>query len=143
MSQKNIWDENYVLDFELIGIVCPMKEYKVGWNLNQLEIFHLVKEDDVKIEFANKKIVRISNLADETDFSSVHLLRNKLLVSSVQGNQYLLPDIKQFDYLLKIKNIIDSNWAKYILEEIKNCKAINYAVNIDIEKIRAKENLIF
>jgi hypothetical protein len=81
MGKKNKWEGDYPVDFDLIGIVSSMKEYKLGWYLNQIEIFHLVKHDDVKIEFAENKIIRISNLADETEYRSVHLLRNKLFNS--------------------------------------------------------------
>ena len=39
----------YEFDFELIGIVSMVKEYKLAWNLNQLNLFHLVKAEDIKI----------------------------------------------------------------------------------------------
>lgn len=138
-----MWDSEYEIDFNIIGMVSSMKEHKMGWHLNQIDLFHLVKVEDIKIEFAKSKIIRISNLAAETDFSAVHLLRNRLSGGGLNGNQYLLPEIKEFDYLLRIKNIIDDNWSASILEKIKSAKISDYAVLIDVEKIRTKENLIF
>ncbi len=143
MMKKNKWEGDYSIDFDLIGIVSSMKEYKLGWHLNEMEIFHLVKQDDVKIEFAEQKIIRISNLADESEFRSVHLLRNKLFNLGSAGVQYLVPELQQFDYLIKLKNTLEDNWSSFLLSKMKECAAIDYAVIIDLEKVKSKENLIF
>lgn len=143
MAKKNKWEENYEIDFELIGVVSPMKEYKLAWHLNQLGIFHLVKEDDIKIEFAEQKVIRISNLAAETDFTMVHLLRNKLAGAGTVGFKYLLPELRQFDYLIKLKNTLQDKWSSDVMTKLKSCAAIDYAVIVDPANIKAKENLIF
>lgn len=143
MNRKNTWEPDFPIDFQLVGVVSPMKEYRLGWHLNQLEIFHLVKIDDIKIEFTEKKIIRISSLAYETEFTSVHLLRNKLIGSGSSRIQYLLPELRQFDYFIKLKNSIEENWSVDIVTKLKSCEAIDYTTKIDIQKIQAKENLIF
>ncbi|MFY0598024.1 MAG: IPExxxVDY family protein [Cyclobacteriaceae bacterium] len=143
MNKKSVWDEEYPIDFELIGIVSSMKEYKLAWHLNELGIFHLIKADDIKIEFSEKKVVRISNLAEETDFTSVHLLRNKIVGPGPMGMQYLLSDLQRFDYFIKLKNSIEEKWSSKIMAELRKCQAIDYAVAIDVEKVKTKDNLIF
>jgi hypothetical protein len=143
MSKQKKWEGGYPIDFELIGIVSTMKEYKLGWHLNQMEIFHLVKTDDIRIEFAEQKIIRISNLADETEYRVVHLLRNKLVGSGSTSFKYLLPELQQFDYLIKLRNTIEENWSVKVMDVLRQCAAIDYAMVIDLEKVKAKENLIF
>ncbi|WP_258104039.1 IPExxxVDY family protein [Marinoscillum sp. MHG1-6] len=142
MSKKNKLEGDYPIDFELIGVVSPMKEYKLGWHLNQLDLFHLVKGADIKIEFAGNKLISISNLIDETEFSSVHLLRNKLQQTSAKV-QFLVSDLQQFDYLLKLKNSLIDSWSKEVMTKLKDCEAVDYAVVIDLDKVKARENLIF
>ena len=143
MGKITKWTSDYPIDFELVGLVSTMKEYKLGWHLNQLGVFHLIKGEDVVIEFANEKLISISNLVSETDFTTVHLLRNRLLKKNVIGNQYLLTELQQFDYLLKLKNTIHDEWAKRILTKLKECSAIDFCAILDVQKIKAKENLIF
>lgn len=141
--KKNRLASIYPFDFELIGIVSSSKEYKLAWHLNQLSIFHLVKENDIKIEFADSLQIRISNLIEETDFRKVHLLKNKLVSSTATFNQYLLPELQQFDYLLKINSQTDENWADGLLLRLKDIPVIDYTLKVDINKIKLKDNLLF
>lgn len=143
MGKKAKLTVDYTPDFDLIGIVCSMKEYKLAWNLNELGIFHLVKGEDVKIEFADKKIMRISALVEESEFTTVHLLRNKLLSSGITSSKYLLPEVQQFDYILKIRSTLEDNFTSKALTRIKECTAVDYAVLLDVNRMKAKENLIF
>ncbi|MFT5642107.1 MAG: hypothetical protein ACI9A7_002215 [Cyclobacteriaceae bacterium] len=133
---------DYYYDFDLLGLVAPIKEYKVGWLLNSIEGLDLSKEEDIKIELSNDFILRISNLQEETEFRKAYLLKNKL-ETGYSYNQYLLPELKQFDYLLKLKHEIIIDWAGDILFEIKKITEIEYVVKIDLEKIKNKENLLF
>lgn len=139
--KKNLLATEYPIDFDLIGIVSSAKEYKLAWHLNQLNFFHLVKEDDIKIEFADNKLIRISNLAEETDFSKVYLLRNKLVAAN--SNQFLLPELQQFDYLIKLSNQAMENWTDSLLLKLKEIPVIDFALKIDIAKIKMKDNLLF
>lgn len=143
MGAKNIkLKTDYYFDFELLGFVAPMKEYKLGWLLNHVDELDLVKEEDIKITLSNDFILRISNLQQETEFQKAYLLTNKL-VAGFTYNQYLLPELKQFDFLLKVKHEIETDWAKGLLDQIKKMNAIEYVVQIDLEKIKNKENLLF
>ncbi len=62
MGKITKWSSDYPIDFELIGMVSTMKEYKMGWHLNQMGIFELAKGEDIEIEFADDKVIAISNL---------------------------------------------------------------------------------
>lgn len=139
--KKNRLTTEYPIDFELIGVVSSSKEYKLAWHLNQLNLFHLVKAEDIKIEFADNRQIRVSNLAEETDFLRVYLLKNKLSTSN--SNQFLLPELQQFDYLIKLSNQTVENWADSLLLKLKEIPVIDYALKIDIGKIKMKDNLLF
>jgi hypothetical protein len=143
MGKVTKWTTEYPIDFEMIGIVSPMKEYKLGWHLNEIGLFQLSKGDDIEITFADESVVSISNLRFEIEFTSIHLLRNKLLKKNAKGIQYLLPELQQFDYLLKIKNSIEEDWSRLVLAKLKECSAVVYCAELDINKIKAKENLMF
>lgn len=133
----------YVIDFELIGLVAPVKEYRLAWHLNQLGHFDLVKTDDIKMEFADKRSLSISRLSCATDFYEVHLLRNKLMQTNVLANQYVVNELQQFDYLLKLRHQIQENWSDELLLGIKQLPIVEYALKIDLDKVKMKDNLLF
>lgn len=142
MMKKNRLSSDYVFDFELIGIVSSAKEYKLAWYLNQLKVFHLVKDDDIRIEFSDNRHIRVSNLKEQTDHSTAYLLKNKL-VSAGSSNQHLVPELQQFDYLLKLTNQADENWADQLLLKFKDIPVIDYALKVDLEKLKTRDNLVF
>ncbi|HCX21834.1 MAG: hypothetical protein CMB80_22000 [Flammeovirgaceae bacterium] len=143
MKKKNRLTSDYPFDFELIGIVSSVKEYKLAWHLNQLPEFHLVKSDDIKIEFSDNKLIRVSNLKDENEFRTAYLLKNKLVTSNSSVNQYLLNELQQFDYLFKLNSQTEENWATQINNKLKSIDIIDYSLVVDIEKIKMKDNLLF
>ncbi|WP_421877783.1 IPExxxVDY family protein [Marinoscillum sp.] len=143
MKKKNRLASDYPLDFELIGIVSSAKEYKLAWHINQLPEFHLIKDEDIKIEFSDNKLIRVSNLKDESEFRQVYLLKNKLVTSNSAINQYLLSELQQFDYLLKLSSQTQDFWAKEVNEQLKAINEIDYSLVIDVEKIKMKDNLLF
>ncbi|MEQ9302333.1 MAG: IPExxxVDY family protein [Marinoscillum sp.] len=141
--KKNRLPSEYPFDFELIGIVSSAREYKLAWHLNQLHEFHLVKVDDIKIEFSDNKQIRVSILEDVNEFNKVHLIKNKLVSSNSSINQYLVPELQQFDYLIKMSSQTQENWANELLLRLKNIPAIDYSLQIDISRIKMKDNLLF
>ena len=143
MMKKNRLASDYPFDFELIGIVSSVKEYKLAWHLNQLPEFHLIKAEDVKIEFSDNKLIRVSNLKDENEFRQAFLLKNKLVTSNSSINQYLLPELQKFDYLFKLSSQTHDNWAKEVNNMLKSIEIIDYSLVVDIEKIKMKDNLLF
>ena len=141
--RKTKLTSDYTLDFELVGIVSSLKEYKLAWHLNQIGIFHLVKGEDIKIEFSGNREVRISNLFEETEFTTVHLLRNKLISTTTHPNHYLINELQQFDFLLKLKNQMVAGWADSVVSKIKETNQIDYVMKIDVENLKSFENLLF
>jgi len=141
--KKNRLAAVYDFDFELIGIVSTVKEYKLAWNLNQLNLFHLVKAEDIKIEFTDHRQILISNLIHEDDYSMVHLLKNKLISTNDGINQYLIQELSRFDYLLKVRNLTEDKWAEKIYEQIRGLRIADYVTKIELNRIKQKENLLF
>ena len=141
--KKNRLAAVYDFDFELIGIVSTVKEYKLAWNLNQLNLFHLVKAEDIKIEFTDHRQILISNLIHEDDYSLVHLLKNKLISTNSGVNQYLIQELSRFDFLLKVRNLTEDRWAEKIYEQIRELRIADYVTKIELDRIKQKENLLF
>ena len=141
--KKTKLDGGYIIDFELFGLVCNKKEYKLAWHLNNALDISLKKQEDIKIEYADNTAILISNFAFETDYLFFELLQNKLIGSGNLKNQLLMPELKQFDYLLKFKDETDEITSESVNTIIKDIPIIEYAMRLNFETLKSKENLLY
>ena len=143
MKLKTKLDVRYDFDFDLIGLVSQAKDYVLAWHLNDQSFLHFVKSEDIKIEFNDHSRIIISNFVFESEFVHVLLLRNKLQASNSKMNQFLIPELQRFDYLIRMKSEIDEPTSAQVMEIAKNTPVVQYAMKLDIQKIKLKENLLF
>jgi hypothetical protein len=141
--KKNKLIVNYGYDFELLGIISPVKDYKIAWAINIALHIKFKKNNDLKIEFINDKPLIISNYTFETENSLLRLLKNKCQEVTETSYSYLLPELKNFDYFLKIEDEANTFDQSQIIKRIKSLPLIQYITPIDTTKLKSKENLIF
>ena len=140
--KKNKLDLIYEFDFELAGIVCNKKEYKLAWHINSVLATSLTKEPDIKIEFSRKISMVISNFKYETEFIEIVLLQNKLVAGGGKP-QFLLPELKQFDYLLKFKDSTGELTMTKICAQIRGIPLIEYVSKLNLQELKSRENLLY
>ena len=141
--KKSKLESEYEVDFELIGLVCNKKEYKLAWHLNQSMNINLVKNEDIRIEFSDNTRILISNFGYQTEFATVELLQNKLVAGAGHRNQLLVPELKQFDYLLKLKDATDELIFENVSQIIKEISIIEYSLRLNFDSLKSKENLLY
>ena len=141
--KKNKLESEYLVDFELMGLVCNKKEYTLAWHLNQALNIKLVKRDDIKIEFKDQSSILISNYMYESSFSSVELLQNKLSAKGGFQSKYLIPELSQFDFLLKFKDEAEEMTSENVNVKIKEIPIIEYALRLNFDQLKSKENLLY
>lgn len=141
--KKNKLDLTYEFDFELAGIVCNKKEYKLAWYLNNGLSINLAKQPDIRIEFSNQPSILISNLKYETEFLDISLLQNKLVASGGNKPQFLLPEAKQFDFLLKLKDETNELSIANVCATIRDFPLVEYVTKLNFDSLKSKENLLY
>jgi len=142
MRKTKLALEDY-FDFDLIGIVSIVKEYKLVWHINEITNFELVKEPDISIEFSGNSKILISNFMFKQEHLNVTLLRNRLVDKSTMRYQFLIEELKQFDYLLKYREETDQTTVKDILSLLKKTSVIEYAAILEPSLVKSRDNLIF
>lgn len=142
MSKNKLVGE-YVLDFELFGIVCNIKEYRLAWHINQTMNITLQKQDDIRIEYADKTSILISNFLHQSDYQSIELLQNKLVSGGNLKMKFLIPELQQFDFLLKVKDETGELDSENINTMIKGIHVVEYAMRLNFDNLKSKENLLF
>lgn len=141
--KKSKLESTFDIDFDLFGLVGNAKEYKLAWYINKEFDFDLLKQDDIRIEFSDKSSILISYYLHETDNLKVELLQNKLLASAADRNKFLIPELNQFDYLLKIRDESGELKPETITTTIKQIPIVEYVMRLNFDALKSKENLLY
>lgn len=128
-------------DFDLLGIVSSAKEYKLAWSINQRLGLKLAKSEDLVINFINDHNIIISNFTFKTSHCIFRLLKNSAISDST--SDFLLPELKNLDYFLLIKNESDTFELDSIVSRMYDVKDIQSFTTINVDNLENKENLIF
>lgn len=140
MKKKHLLIE-YDYDFTLLALVCSLRGYKLAWYLNQLLMVRLIKEEDMELKFTNKAPLLIASYSFATEHTELRLIKNRSCHEEEAG--FLLPELKQFDYLLMLKgegDYVDRDSLPEILQQIPG---LQYLKTIELSSLKSKENLIF
>ena len=138
---RYILEEEYEYDFDLLGICCHEKDYRLCWAINSNLNLSLSKtRETIDVMFSKKEnrigaftIFKHEN-ADENE--SLFLIANK----SIYGS--LIPEKNHVDYFLLVKNSSDIKPHQFI-DKINSIPFVLTAQEIDVNVLKSKENLIF
>ncbi len=131
---------DYEYDFELFGISSPVRDYKLAWVLNQALKIHIVKVEDLEIEYYNQDNIITSHFLYEAEYAKLRLVKNKSY--GEEKKPLLVPELPNFDYFLLIHDQSQVFDVPEMLARLKKLVLIQYIQPIDIEKLKSKENLI-
>ncbi len=134
---------SYDFDFELIGIVSSERSFKLAWLLNNSLHLNLARISDFDLEFSNGISLSFANFIHRTEHNSYQLLKNKALEYEEIPKPFLLPELKEFDYLLRIDNMTKGINIKSVKKAISLLPQIQLCQIINLEDVKEKENLIY
>ncbi|WP_017258000.1 IPExxxVDY family protein [Pedobacter arcticus] len=126
-------------DFKLIALTSPSKDYRLCFAINKFTESDFRKTEDLEISLKNapKKFFSRYVYYPENIECEFIFLANK-------GNEgFLIPEMKAVDYFILIKEFIDEEDLELFLSQLKQLNEIQAVVELDPEKIKSKENLIF
>ena len=134
---------DYTYDFELIGLISSMREYKVAWGINKNLNINLTKERDLELLYAGNRKLLISNYSYALPHGEIRLFKNRAVEVINSDNYYLAPELPHFDFIFMVddptKNIEFAQLKKR-LQEVEN---IEYVAEIDIQQLKSKDNFLF
>lgn len=128
-------------NLDLIGLVSSAKEYKLAWSLNHKLGLKLAKSEDLAINFVEGRTIIISNFTFTTSHCTFRLLKNRALSGNTDA--FLLPELKNIDYFLLIKNESDTFELSSYVNRLQEVDVVQSFTSINVENLENKENLIF
>jgi hypothetical protein len=138
---KYLLEEEYEFDFNLLGICCHEKDYRLCWAVNTTLNLNLSKaSEDIELIF-NKKSKPDANFSvysytSKNDSDEYYLISNKFQRS------WLIPEKSHFDFFLMIKSDEKKSYNFY-LNKLKSIPFILTANHVVVEQLKSKKNLIF
>jgi hypothetical protein len=139
--KKNKLQVVHEYDFDLIGLVAPLKDYKMAWVINHSLRIDLAKANDFELEFINQPALVISQFLLEKDHGFVQLLKNRSFSSSHQA-LYLVPELKTIDYFLLVQDYTYELNINTYIEKLSKSPLVQNVVKLDVNKLKSKENLL-
>jgi len=125
----------------LLGIVAPIKDYQLSWQLNQVLGFDFRINNSIEIQLTKKQRTYFFSIYEFAVPSSslTHYLYNNEF-----DGEYLLPELKHLDFMWLIKgDIFSDEELKTLIQSIKSLPGVQLVTEMTNEKIKNKQHLIF
>ncbi len=136
------FDLDIDVEYDLFGIITSEKESKLAWAIETKLGLELNKNEEIVIDFLKGNQITISNFSTNADFGDIYLFKNKA-VDYKGKNSFLVPELKQFEYLLKLDGAYMDRSDEIFEELSKGLLSIHYITRVDVNQLKSKDNLLF
>ena len=140
MKKKRLEIE-YSYDIELIGIISPLKGYKIAWEINNWLDVKLVRELDLHVAFKKNVEATFSYYSYHSEASVVKLFRNKPIESD-QNRNVLVPEFPHYDFILLTQSD-DPDKSNRLQEVLRNIPSVELVAFIPLSALKSKDYFIF
>ncbi|PIQ15264.1 MAG: hypothetical protein COW67_09320 [Flavobacteriales bacterium CG18_big_fil_WC_8_21_14_2_50_32_9] len=129
-------EEDY--DFEIIGVSCHTKNYKLCWTINNALAINLIRLNDFDI-LKKKETLSFSfyEYIDKKNNVEYYLIANK----SESG--FLIPEKQSVDYFIILKGYTEPKLINKITTILNKQEIILMAHQIDVAILKSRKNLLF
>lgn len=139
MAEKRIKNE-FEYDYRLIGIATTLKEYRLGYFLNELFSCDFRKLKDLLFESSEReRNVFFGVLKAIPDDGATEYL----VFSNKNGTDTLLPEAANFDYIVQITGKLPDSELADIIREIKKINQVLLCTEIPLSRLKNQQRLIY
>jgi len=132
---KFVLDFFPTFDFDIVGICCHHKVYRLCWALNKELDLSFERAKAGLTERVNGKVIEFCLYKSENEEGEkVHLIQNK------QGGNVLIPGLKHIDFFMIIFELKSS---EKLTQRIRKIKDVLTAVEVNPESDKDLEKLIY
>ncbi len=158
---KLLLNEFDAIDYYLIAIHSPIEDYRLAFfinknfevNLSRCEFDLQIKQKNGNSSFSrfeyndDSKDLNWNLIENKDHFEIVDSSINKDLFyqsnTNFKSKAYFLPQFKKVDYFLKIEIVETKPDVKEIVSKINTIQQVTTSYEVEINKIKSKNNLIF
>ena len=132
--------EDFFADARLLGLQCPLPEYKFVWHVNQALGLSFRYQPYMEVELSKQKRSFYFPVYqyDEPNINMVHYI-----YANRHDGEYLLPELKHLDFVWLMKGeMLDAETMHEFLSSLKNLEAVQLVTELTNEKIKHKQHLV-
>ncbi len=148
----------YDLNYILIAIRSQIEDYRFAYFLNKSSFFLFQRMSKDLSYLINDKTVYFPSFHDfNHDLKrECFLIKNKTTYrsnltaqvglfsdSDITNTVFLIPELKDFDYFIKLVGIWKSSEILNLKNFITNLQVVESSINVDINQLRSSNNLVF
>lgn len=125
-------------DFDLFGISCHARDYRLCWELNSKLKFDFQRTEDYEVRQQRELISCASyEYTHEEDHINYYIIANR------GENGFVVPEQKQADYFLIIKGSFNKERKEELMEKIRALNSVLAIYELDPNGLKSKRNLLF
>jgi hypothetical protein len=137
-SHKLIIEDDF--SFFLVGISSHENDYRLSWAINTHLKMALKRTDNLQIHNPRIKHDQDFSMYQYTDPET---LLHYNLIANRCDNGFLLEEMKNIDYILKITGEADKNFATYLVSKLRKIDIITTAFVLNPEELKSRKKLLF
>lgn len=131
-------DIEFEYDFLLFGIVSPEKPYRLAWQINHKHPYNFERAEDYEVRL-NDKPCSFSRF----DFKHDENHTGYILLANKEEGAFLLPELRNFDYLLLVSGALDFFDELTLKQDIGAVTSVQIIYAVDINTLKSKQNLVY
>ena len=136
---KKVLKIEYDYNFSLIGIITPMKDYRLAHFINRALELDLVRQE---LEIEVPALVGLqSNYLNYYSFWVEESETEFYFFSNKVSNSYLLPELREVDFFL-MQNPLHVREAEENIKKLNKVERVSNAFLLDATALKSKENLL-
>ncbi|NQV01037.1 MAG: IPExxxVDY family protein [Bacteroidia bacterium] len=125
--------------YTLLGLSTQLKDYRLSFLLNKLPGFRFTRFEDLTVNLPDAEEpvpFSLYTCYDEEGFNTYTLLSNR------SGNYFLIPALRQTDYLLMIEGPFKKQQKETLIKALRTIPNMLLAAEINPSLIKQYESLI-
>ena len=147
-------------DYKVIAIHSGLEDFRLAYFINKIlniRLSILQEQLELKVEstyalFNHYNFIDLDNdvlwnlIPNKTHYQSVIKESTSLFndhATAFRTHIYLLPELKSVDFLLKIDDLDETFDIDSVIEKLKTLKSVSLVYELQQNKIKNKNNLIF
>ncbi len=127
-------------DFHLIGIASHENDYRLSWALNKKLLVNFIRSENLEIKDLKKNSVSFFPVfATDDEQEDIRFT----LISNRCDNGFLIEEIKNIDYFLRVPGFLDDKVLKELQKKIKELDSVIAVMLLDPQKLVSWQKLMF
>lgn len=126
-------------DFILIALTSQLKDYRLCFHINKVAETDFRKVDELELQLKESEPRYFSRYLHQIPNSECEFY----LIANRGSDGFLIPEMKESDYFILIKEFIDDEDLELFLSQLRRINDIQAAVEVNPAKLKSKENLLF